>query len=99
MKSLQNAPRSCFVTFGQNLSYFACAAGQGSIWGGIPPELEDTVRKVVDMPLFVCLGKHNAWLVLYPNGYIAWKFHGHYVALEKILKETVPQSIAVSDYT
>ncbi|KAH3972476.1 hypothetical protein HBH70_001910 [Parastagonospora nodorum] len=94
MKGLSNAPRSCFVTFGQNLSYFACAADQGSIWGGIPSELEDTVRKVVDMPTFVCLGKHNAWLVLYPNGYIAWKFHGHYSALHTILNNTAPQSIA-----
>ncbi|KAL5119535.1 hypothetical protein ACEQ8H_002600 [Pleosporales sp. CAS-2024a] len=94
MKTLANAPRSCFVTFGPNLSYFACAADQGSIWDGIPPELEDTLRKVVDMPVFLCLGKHNAWLVLYPNGIIAWKFHGQYAALDKILKETPPLTIA-----
>lgn len=84
------------MTFGQNLIYFACAASQGSIWAGIPPELEDTVRKVVDTPMCVALGKHSAWLVLYPDGYIAWKFYGYYSALDKILREAAPCSIAVS---
>ncbi|KAF3040323.1 hypothetical protein E8E12_008384 [Didymella heteroderae] len=34
-KTLPNASSACFVTFGLN-SYFACAAGSGSIWAGIP---------------------------------------------------------------
>ncbi|KAH7079171.1 hypothetical protein BKA63DRAFT_507864 [Paraphoma chrysanthemicola] len=93
-KSFPQAPRSCFVTFGQNLSYFACAPGRGSIWGGIPSELEDKVRKAIDTPLCVGLGKHNAWVVLYPDGYIAWKFYGHYSALDKILAEAAPRSVA-----
>jgi hypothetical protein len=54
------------------------------------------VRKVFDTPLCVGLGKHNAWVVLYPDGYIEWKFYGHYSALDKILKETAPHSVAVS---
>ncbi|OAL05889.1 hypothetical protein IQ06DRAFT_210842 [Phaeosphaeriaceae sp. SRC1lsM3a] len=94
LKGLTDAPRSCFLTFGQNQSYFACAPGQGSIWGGIPSELEDKVRKSYDAPLCVGLGKHNAWVVLYPDGYLAWKFYGHYSALDKILKEAAPGSVA-----
>jgi hypothetical protein len=54
------------------------------------------VRKVFDTPLCVGLGKHNAWVVLYPDGYIEWKFYGHYSALDKILKEAAPRSVAVS---
>ncbi|KAF1842372.1 uncharacterized protein K460DRAFT_370340 [Cucurbitaria berberidis CBS 394.84] len=93
-KSFPNAPRLCFVTFGQNLSYFASAPGHGSIWGGIPSELEDKVRKAFDTPCCVALGQKNAWLVLYPDGYIAWKFYGHYSALDKILKDAAPQSVS-----
>lgn len=96
LKGLTNAPRSCFLTFGPNQSYFACAASQGSIWGGIPSELEDKVRKSYDTPLCVGLGKHNAWVVLYPDGYLVWKFYGHYSALDKILKDATPGSVAVS---
>jgi hypothetical protein len=44
----------------------------------------------------VGLGKHNAWVLLYADGHIAWKFHGHYSALDKILNEAVPRSVAVS---
>ncbi|KAF1913898.1 hypothetical protein BDU57DRAFT_558835 [Ampelomyces quisqualis] len=94
LRNLTNAPRSCFVTFGQNSSYFGCAPRQGSIWGGIPSELEDKLRKTPDTPLCVGLGKHNAWVLVYSNGYIAWKFNGHYGALNKILNEAAPQSVA-----
>jgi hypothetical protein len=54
------------------------------------------VRKAFDTPLCVGLGKHNAWVVLYPDGYIAWKFYNYYSALDKILKDATPRSIAVS---
>jgi hypothetical protein len=94
-KTMPHAPRSCFVTFGQNLSYFACATGYGSVWAGIPSELEDKLRKTFDTPSCVALGSKNAWAVIYPDGFIAWKFYGHYSALDKILKEAVPRSVAV----
>ena len=84
------------MTFGQNLSYFACAPGHGSIWGGINMELEDKLRKAYDTPSSVGLGKHNAWVVVYPDGYIAWKFYGHYGALDKILNAAEPRSVSVS---
>lgn len=93
---MPNAPRSAFITFGQNLSYFACAPGHGSLWAGIPSELEDKVRKTFDTPSCVGLGKHNAWVVVYPDGYLAWKFYGHYSGLDKILAEAAPRSVAVS---
>jgi hypothetical protein len=95
-KSLPNAARSCFVTFGRNLSYFACAPGHGSIWAGIPSELEDTVRKSLDTPCYVSLGMKNAWFVSYPDGRVVWKFHGHYSPLNKILIDAAPGSVTVS---
>ncbi|KAH7402542.1 hypothetical protein BKA66DRAFT_449010 [Pyrenochaeta sp. MPI-SDFR-AT-0127] len=93
-KSFPNAPRSCFITFGQNLSYFASAPGRGSIWAGIPSELEDKVRKAFDTPCCVALGAKNAWFVLYPDGYLAWKFYGHYSGLNKILTDAAPRSVS-----
>jgi len=66
------------------------------MWGGIPSELEDKVRKAYDVPSCVGLGKHDAWVVVYPDGYIAWKFYGHYSALDKILTEAEPRSVTVS---
>lgn len=92
---MPGGPRLTFVTFGPNLSYFACAPGQGAIWGGIPSELEDKVRKAFDTPSCVGLGKHDAWVVVYPDGYIAWKFYGHYTGLDKILTEAAPRSVEV----
>ncbi|KAF2632833.1 hypothetical protein BU25DRAFT_427670 [Macroventuria anomochaeta] len=100
-KTLPNASRTCFVTFGLNLSYFACAPGHGSIWAGIPSELEDKVRKSFDTPSCVSLGAHNAWFVLWPDGNCSWKFNGHYHALDKILTEAAPRSVsyvAISPY-
>jgi hypothetical protein len=96
-KTLPNASKSCFVTFGLNLSYFASAPGHGSIWAGIPSDLEDKVRKAFDTPCCVSLGAHNAWFVLWPDGNFAWKFHGNYSALNKILTEAAPGSISVSN--
>ncbi|KAF1830408.1 hypothetical protein BDW02DRAFT_101807 [Decorospora gaudefroyi] len=100
-KSIPGAARSCFVTFGQHLGYFACAPGHGSIWAGIPSELEDTVRKSFDAPSCVSLGMKDAWFVLYPDGRLAWNFHGHYSALNKILADVVAGSVtyvAISPY-
>ncbi|KAF1934194.1 uncharacterized protein M421DRAFT_415243 [Didymella exigua CBS 183.55] len=100
-KTLPNASSACFVTFGLNLSYFACAPGSGSIWAGIPSELEDKVRKSFETPTCVALGSHDAWFVLWPNGDFSWKFNGHYNALDKILTEAAPQSVsyvAISQY-
>jgi hypothetical protein len=95
-KSFPNAARSCFVTFGQNLSYFACAPGHGSIWAGIPSELEDTVRKSFDTLCYISLGMKNAWFVSYADGRVAWKFQDHYSALNKILINAEPGSVTVS---
>jgi len=101
-KSMPNAPRLSFVTFGPNLSYFACAPGHGSIWAGIPSELEDKVRKnSSDTPSCVGLGKHNAWVVVYPSGHMSWNMQGHYTGLEQILKETTAgavEYVAISPY-
>lgn len=95
-KTLPNASRICFVTFGLNMNYFACAPGHGSIWAGIPSELEDKVRKSFDTPCCVSLGAHNAWFILWPNGNCAWNFNGYYDALNRILNEAMPQSVTVS---
>ncbi|KAF9699004.1 hypothetical protein EKO04_003232 [Ascochyta lentis] len=100
-KTLPNASRTCFVTFGLNLSYFASAPGHGSIWAGIPSELEDKVRKSFETPCCVSLGAYGAWFVLWPRGLRSWNFYGHYKALDKILTEAGPNSIsyvAVSPY-
>ncbi|KAF2997383.1 hypothetical protein E8E13_004722 [Curvularia kusanoi] len=100
-KSLPNASSSCFVTFGLGLGYFASAPGQGSIWAGIPSEMEDKLRKSYETPCCVALGAYNSWFVLWPGGDFSWKFHGHYSALEKILSEAAPQSVsyvAISPY-
>ena len=66
------------------------------MWGGIPSELEDKVRKAYDVPSCVGLGKHDAWVVVWPDGYLAWKFYGHCSALDKILTEAEPRSVTVS---
>lgn len=95
-KTLPNAPKSCFITFGQNLSYFAACAGHGSMWAGLPSEFEDRLRKTYDTPSCVSLGTKNAWFVGYPDGFIAWKFHGNYGALEKILESAAPGAVSVS---
>jgi hypothetical protein len=95
-KFFPNAARSCFVTFGQNLSYFACAPGHGSIWAGISSDLEDTLRESFDTPSCVSLGMKHAWFILYPDGRVAWKFQGHYSALNKILMEAAPGFVTVS---
>ncbi|KAF2691570.1 hypothetical protein K458DRAFT_411301 [Lentithecium fluviatile CBS 122367] len=100
-KTVPNAPRSCFVTFGPGYSYFASAPGRGSVWAGIPSELSDKIQKAYDTPCCVSLGKDNAWFVMWPDGYYAWKFHGHYSGLDKILTDAQPRSVsylAISPY-
>jgi hypothetical protein len=92
------------MTFGQGLSYFACDIGQRSIppmiWAGLPPELEEKlVSRQPDTPLCVALGKHTAWVVLYSNGYIDWRFYGYYSGLDKILRDATHRPIAVSVQT
>ncbi|EOA81637.1 uncharacterized protein SETTUDRAFT_35466 [Exserohilum turcica Et28A] len=100
-KSFPNAARSCFVTFGQNLSYFACAPGRGSIWAGIHPEFENKLRTSHDTPVCVSLGVQNAWFAMYPDRRLTWNFYGHYETLNKILMEAAPGAItylAISPY-
>jgi hypothetical protein len=77
------------------MSYFACAPS-GSIWAGIPSELEDKVRKSFQTPSCVALGVHDAWFVLWPNGDCLWKLNGHYNGLDKVLAEAAPRSVSVS---
>lgn len=96
-KTFPNASKICFVTFGLNLSYFASAPGHGSIWAGIPSDLEDKVRKSFEPPCCVSLGSHNAWFALWPDGNCSWKFHGYYSALDRILTEAAPRSVSVSN--
>jgi hypothetical protein len=101
-KALPTASSSCFVTFGLGLSYFASAPGQGSIWAGIPSELEDKVRKSYETPCCVSLGMHDSWFVSWPGGACSWKFNGCYIPLEKILGEATPGSVsyvAISPYS
>lgn len=95
-KTLPNASSACFVTFGLNMSYFACAPGSGSIWAGIPSELEEKVRKSFETPSCVALGTNNAWFVLWPNGDCYWRLNGHYNGLDKVLSEAAPRSVSVS---
>ncbi|UPX13526.1 uncharacterized protein EKO05_0004032 [Ascochyta rabiei] len=100
-KTLPDASRTCFVTFGLKLSYFASALGHGSIWAGIPSELEDQVRKSFETPSCVSLGAHGAWFVLWPDGHRSWNFYGYYKALDKALTEAAPASVsyvAISPY-
>ncbi|USP82424.1 hypothetical protein yc1106_09698 [Curvularia clavata] len=100
-KSFSNAARSCFITFGQNFSYFACAQGRGSIWAGIPSDLEAKVRKSNETPTCVSLGAKNAWFLMYPDRRLAWDFHGHYSILNKIIVDAAPGAItyvAISPY-
>ncbi|KAF2868048.1 hypothetical protein BDV95DRAFT_168786 [Massariosphaeria phaeospora] len=100
-KRIPSAPRACFVTFGEGLSYFAAAPGHGSIWAGIPSDLSDKVQKAFDTPCCVALGKKNAWFVLWPDGYYSWKFYGHYAGLDTILTDAEPRSVsylAISPY-
>ena len=92
---MPTASSSCFVTFGLGLSYFASAPGQGSIWAGIPSELEEKVRKSCETPCCVSLGMHDSWFVLWPGGNYLWKFNGCYIPLEKILGEATPGSVSV----
>lgn len=96
-KTVPNAARVCFVTFGTGLSYFACAPGHGSVWAGVPSELTDKVQKAFDTPCCVSLGMDQAWFVLWPDGYCSWKFHGHYGELDKILNEAAPRTVSVSN--
>ncbi|KAF2467247.1 uncharacterized protein BDR25DRAFT_317004 [Lindgomyces ingoldianus] len=101
IKTIPNAPRQCVITFGPALSFFACAPGLGSIWAGIPGDLSDKVQKAFDTPCNVSLGMNNAWFVMWPDGYYAWKFYGGYATLDKILDAAEPRSVsylAVSPY-
>ncbi|PVI00201.1 hypothetical protein DM02DRAFT_614544 [Periconia macrospinosa] len=93
-KSIPNAPRSCFVTFGTDHSYFASAPGRGSIWAGIPSELSDKIQKAYDTPCCVALGSNSAWFVLWPDGYCSWKFYGNYSDLDQILASAQPRSVS-----
>ncbi|KAF2643403.1 hypothetical protein P280DRAFT_547554 [Massarina eburnea CBS 473.64] len=92
-KTIPNAPRSCFVTFGTGHSYFASAPGRGSVWAGIPGELSDKIQKAYDTPCCVALGSHSSWFVMWPDGHYSWKFHGHYNDLNKIL-DTESRSVS-----
>ncbi|ORY10628.1 hypothetical protein BCR34DRAFT_344129 [Clohesyomyces aquaticus] len=101
IKTIASAPRQCFITFGPGYSYFASAPGLGSIWAGIPTDLSDKVQKAFDTPNCVSLGMKNAWFVLWPDGYYAWKFYGQYGTLDKILDAAEPRSVsylAISPY-
>jgi hypothetical protein len=51
-----------------------------------------------DTPSCVGLGKHNAWVVVYPSGHMSWNMQGHYTGLEQILKQTTAGSVDVSDH-
>lgn len=95
-KTVPNAPRSCYVTFGQGFSYFASAPGRGSVWAAIPTELSDKIQKAYDTPCCVALGVNNAWFVLWPDGYYSWKFYGDYAGLDEILRAAEPRSVSVS---
>lgn len=94
-KTIPNAPSACFVTFGPGLSYFACAPGHGSTWAGVSSDLTDKVQKAFDTPSCVSLGMNQAWFVMWPDGYYAWKFYGKYGGLDKILTEAAPRSVSV----
>jgi hypothetical protein len=96
MKSFPNAARSSFVTFGQNFSYFACAPGHGSIWAGIPSDLENRVKKSLVTPTCVGIGMKDAWFVLFSNGDLACNLKGYYSGLNKILAEAAPGTVSVS---
>jgi hypothetical protein len=91
-----NAPRACFITFGTGLSYFGCAQGRGSVWAGVSSELTDKVQKAFDTPCCAALGMGEAWFVMWPDGYYAWKFYGNYAGLDKILNEAAPRTVSVS---
>ncbi|KAJ4293271.1 hypothetical protein N0V90_008553 [Kalmusia sp. IMI 367209] len=95
-KTIPNAPRACYVTFGQGYSYFASAPGRGSVWAAIPSELSDKVQKAYDTPCCVGLGVNQAWFVMWPDGYYSWKFYGGYGGLDRILTEAEPRSVSVS---
>ncbi|KAF2192479.1 hypothetical protein K469DRAFT_800457 [Zopfia rhizophila CBS 207.26] len=101
MKTIPNAPKVCFITFGLGLSYYASAPGYGSIWAGIPTDLTDKIQKAFDTPCCVSLGMNNAWFVMWPDGYFSWKFYGAYGTLDKILDTAEPRSVsylAISPY-
>jgi hypothetical protein len=95
-KTIPNAPRSCYVTFGLGYSYFASAPGRGSVWAAIPSELSDKIQKAYDTPCCVALGVNQAWFVLWPDGYYSWKFYGGYNGLDQILTDAEPRSVSVS---
>jgi len=100
-KMIPNAARSCFVTFGPGLSYFACSPGHGSTWAGVSSELTDKVQKAFDTPSCVALGAKGSWFVSWPDGYYSWKFYGCYSGLDKILNEAAPRTVsyvAISPY-
>ncbi|KAL5390155.1 hypothetical protein PMIN06_001520 [Paraphaeosphaeria minitans] len=100
-KTIPNAPRSCYVTFGTGYSYFASAPGRGSVWADIPSELSDKIQKAYDTPCCVAMGVNQAWFVLWPDGYCSWKFYGGYAGLDGILRGAEPRSVtylAISPY-
>ncbi|KAF2502948.1 hypothetical protein BU16DRAFT_24779 [Lophium mytilinum] len=94
VKTIPNAPAAVYITFGPKTSYFACAPGLGSIWSGIATDLRDKVHKAFDTPCQVALGVKDAWFVMWPDGYFAWKFYGGYGNLDKILDAAEPRSVA-----
>jgi len=68
----------------------------GANWAGIPTDLSNKVQQAYDTPCLVSLGVGGAWFVMWPDGYYSWKFYGNYAALDKILDEAQPRSVAVS---
>ncbi|KAF2007429.1 hypothetical protein P154DRAFT_119142 [Amniculicola lignicola CBS 123094] len=88
------AARNVYVSFGPNLTYFACAPGRGSIWAGLPGELTDKIQKAFDTPCCVSLGMNDAWFVMWPDGYFVWKFYGKYAPLDAILNAAEPRSVS-----
>lgn len=39
---------------------------------------------------------HDAWFVMWQDGYYSWKFYGHYGGLDRILTDAEPRSVSVS---
>ena len=56
----------------------------------------DKIQKAYDTPCCVALGRDNSWFVMWPDGYYAWKFYGHYSGLDKILTDAEPRTVSVS---
>lgn len=93
LKTIPNASRDAFITFGPGLAYFACAPRYGSIWAGIPIDMSAEVQRAYETPNLVSLGMNGAWFVMWPDGHYAWKFYGSYSALDKILNAAEENSI------